>query len=317
MSGVSLRKLNKEHSLINVTSNIEDKVTLDSYHVKIEGTKFFSKDKFGGGRFARGSKNIQYDTIIPTVSHSLPPQTDINASIRTTSATSVSGGETSFQDKGFTNVSLVNETKFTETKMVASLENETAQLSSLPGGKSFTLQLSMSTTNEDVSPVVNAYNSSISTKSSRINSPIGNYATSSRSNSVDDPHECIYQTKVIKLDTPASSLKVVFAAMRPPEADIRVLYRLFRADGDEIDKVFELMPGFDNLDSAGFVINDKNNSGRADTNVVASLEDQFLEYEYTVDDLPLFTGFQVKVDISSTNQAKPAELLDFRAIAVA
>ena len=317
LSGVSLRKLNKEHSLINVTSNIEDKVTLDSYHVKIEGTKFFSKDKFGGGRFARGSKNIQYDTIIPTVSHSLPPQTDINASIRTTSATSVSGGETSFQDKGFTNVSLVNETKFTETKMVASLENETAQLSSLPGGKSFTLQLSMSTTNEDVSPVVNAYNSSISTKSSRINSPIGNYATSSRSNSVDDPHECIYQTKVIKLDTPASSLKVVFAAMRPPEADIRVLYRLFRADGDEIDKVFELMPGFDNLDSAGFVINDKNNSGRADTNVVASLEDQFLEYEYTVDDLPLFTGFQVKVDISSTNQAKPAELLDFRAIAVA
>jgi len=317
LSGVSLRKINTEHSLINVTSNIEDKVTLDSYHVKITGTKFFSKDKFGGGRSGRGSKNIQYDTIVPTVSHSLPPQTDINASVRTTSATSVSGGETSFQDKGFENVSLVNETKFAETKMVASFENETAQLSELPGGKSFTLQLSMSTTNEDVSPVVNAYNSSISTKSSRINSPVGNYATSSRSNSVDDPHECIYQTKVIKLDTPASSLKVIFAAMRPPESDIRVLYRLFRADGDEIDKVFELMPGFDNLDAAGFVINDKNNSGRPDTNVVASLEDQFLEYEYTVDDLPLFTGFQVKVDISSTNQAKPAELLDFRAIAVA
>ena len=317
LSGVSLRKINTEHSLINVTSNIEDKVTLDSYHVKITGTKFFSKDKFGGGRSGRGSKNIQYDTIVPTVSHSLPPQTDISASVRTTSATSVSGGETSFQDKGFENVSLVNETKFAETKMVASFENETAQLSELPGGKSFTLQLSMSTTNEDVSPVVNAFNSSISTKSSRINSPVGNYATSSRSNSVDDPHECIYQTKVIKLDTPASSLKVIFAAMRPPESDIRVLYRLFRADGDEIDKVFELMPGFDNLDAAGFVINDKNNSGRPDTNVVASLEDQFLEYEYTVDDLPLFTGFQVKVDISSTNQAKPAELLDFRAIAVA
>ena len=317
LSGVSLRKINKEHSLINVTSNIEDKVTLDSYHVKIEGTKFFSKDKFGGGRFVRGSKNIQYDTIIPTVSHSLPPQTDINASVRTTSATSVSGAEASFQDKGFTNISLVNETKFTETRMVASDENERAQLTELPGKKSFTLQLSLSTTNEDVSPVIDAYKSNISTRSSRINSPIGNYATSSRSNSVDDPHECIYQTKVIKLDTPSSSLKVLFAAMRPPEADIRVLYRLFRADGDEIDKVFELMPGFDNLDAAGFVINDKNNSGRSDTNVVASLEDQFLEYEYTVDDLPLFTGFQVKVDISSTNQAKPAELLDFRAIAVA
>ena len=300
-----------------MTSNVEDKVTLDSYHVKITGTKFFSKDKFGGGRNARGSKNLMYDTITPTVSHSLPPQTDISASIRTTSATSVSGGESSFLDKGFTNVSLVNETKFEEAKMIASFENEQAQMSQLPGAKSFTLQLSMSTQNEDVSPVVNAFNSSISTKSSRINSPIGDYVSSSRSNSVDDPHECIYQTKVIKLDTPASSIRVKFAAMRPPEADIRVLYRLFRADGDEIDKVFELFPGFDNLDSAGFVINEKNNSGRADTNVVASLEDQFLEYQYTVDDLPLFTGFQIKVDISSTNQAKPVELLDFQAIAVA
>ena len=317
LSGVSLRKINTEHSLINVTSNVEDKVTLDSYHVKITGTKFFSKDKFGGGRNARGSKNLMYDTITPTVSHSLPPQTDISASIRTTSATSVSGGEASFLDKGFTNVSLVNETRFEEVKMIASFENEQAQMSQLPGAKSFTLQLSMSTQNEDVSPVVNAFNSSISTKSSRINSPIGDYVSSSRSNSVDDPHECIYQTKVIKLDTPASSIRVKFAAMRPPEADIRVLYRLFRADGDEIDKVFELFPGFDNLDSAGFVINERNNSGRADTNVVASLEDQFLEYQYTVDDLPLFTGFQIKVDISSTNQAKPVELLDFQAIAVA
>jgi len=95
------------------------------------------------------------------------------------------------------------------------------------------------------------------------------------------------------------------------------LYRLQRADGDEIDKVFELMPGFDNLDAAGFVINDKNNSGRPDTNIVASLEDQFLEYEYTVDDLPLFTGFQTKVVIASTNQAQVDELIDFRAIAVA
>ena len=105
--------------------------------------------------------------------------------------------------------------------------------------------------------------------------------------------------------------------MRPASADIRCLYRLQRADGDEIDKVFELMPGFDNLDAAGFVINPNNNNGRADTNVVASLEDQFLEYEFTQDDLPLFTGFQVKIVIASTNQATPAELLDFQAIAVA
>ena len=317
LSGVSLRKINKTHSLINVTSGIEDRVTLDSYHVKIDGTKFFSKDKFGGGVKGRATKNIMFDAITPSVSHSLPPGTDINASIRTITATSVSGGENSFVDTGFTNLSLVNETVFTETRMVASVANEEAQLSQLPGNKSFMLQVSMNTNNEDLSPVIDAFKSNITTRSSRINSPVGDYASSGRVNKVDDPHENIYQTKVIKLDTPASSLKVKVAAMRPASADIRCLYRLQRADGDEIDKVFELMPGFDNLDAAGFVINPNNNNGRADTNVVASLEDQFLEYEFTQDDLPLFTGFQVKIVIASTNQATPAELLDFQAIAVA
>ena len=109
----------------------------------------------------------------------------------------------------------------------------------------------------------------------------------------------------------------MFAAFRPASADVRVLYRLFRADSDSIDKVFELMPGFDNLDSAGFVISEKNNSGKPDRNVPASLDDQFLEYEFTKNGLPPFTGFQVKVCLTSTNQAQVPELLDFRAIAVA
>ena len=119
------------------------------------------------------------------------------------------------------------------------------------------------------------------------------------------------------LENPATSLKVLFAAFRPPAADIRVLYRLFRADTDSLDKVFELMPGFENLDSSGFVISEKNNSGRPDRNVVPSLEDQFLEYEFTKNNLPPFTGFQVKVCLSSINQAQVPQLLDFRAIAVA
>jgi len=247
----------------------------------------------------------------------VPVGCDIKTNVRTTTATSVNGSETSFQDNGFEPISLTGETKFSTTKMVASLDNEQAQLTDLPGSKSFTLEMQLSTTNEDLSPVIDAFRSQISTSSSRINSPVENYATSNKANSLDDPHETLYQTQVVKLENPASSLKVLFAANRPAASDIRVLYRLVRVDGDEIDKVYELMPGFDNLDAAGFVINDKNNSGRPDTKVVPSLENQFIEYEFTVDDLPLFTGFQIKVDISSTNQAQPSELLDFRAIAVA
>jgi len=317
LSGVSLRKINTQHSLIDVTGSIEDKVTLDSYHVKIAGSVLFDKDKPGGGTRGNATKNIQFESITPNIAHSVPKGTGINATLRTTSATSISGGETSFQDKGYEEISLVNQTNFLEPRMVASKVNETAQLGSLPGEKSLTIDMQLSTDNENVSPVVDVFKSSILTSTSRINSPVGNYATSNRANSIDDPHENLYLTKVIKLENPATSLKVLFAAFRPPASDIRVLYRLFRADSDSIDKVFELMPGFDNLDASGFVIEPKNNSGRPDRDIVPSLEDQFIEYEYTVDDLPPFTGFQIKVDIASTNQAQDPELLDFRAIAVA
>ena len=317
LSGVSLRKLNTQHSLINVSTAIEDKVTLDSYHVKITGTTLFSKDKPGGGTRGKGTTNIMFDTAIPSVAHSIPKGTGLDARLRTTAGTSVSGGEASFADQGYESVSLVNATTYPNPRIVASKDNETAQMGSLPGQKSLTLDLQLSTDNENVSPVVDAFKSSISVSTSRINRPIENYATSSRANNLDDPHDNLYLTKVIRLENPATSLKVLFAAFRPPSADIRVLYRLFRADSDSIDKVFELMPGFENLDAAGFVISDKNNSGKPDRNVVPSLEDQFLEYEFTSDDLPAFTGFQVKVCLTSINQAQVPQLLDFRAIAVA
>tara|TARA_R100001463_G_scaffold27459_2_gene63563 strand:- start:242 stop:814 length:573 start_codon:yes stop_codon:yes gene_type:complete len=190
-------------------------------------------------------------------------------------------------------------------------------MTALPGGKSFTIELQLSTLNTNVSPVVDVFRSSVITESARVNSPIADFITDRRANTLDDPHDNIYLTKVIRLETPSTALKVLFAAFRPPSADIRVLYRLYRADSDEIDKVFSLFPGYDNLDASGDVINEKNNSGRSDRKINASLEDQFVEYEFGVDDLPQFTGFQIKIDISSTNQAQDPELLDFRAIAVA
>ena len=317
LSGVSLRKINKTHDLINATSSVQDNITLDSYVVKLTGSTVFTKDKNGGGDRGKASTNIQFETIEPNISHSIPSGTSIDATVRTTSATSVGGSEVSFNDKGYSNVSLVGETNFTEPRMVASKVNEDAQLTALPGSKSFTFDMMFSTDDENVSPVVDVFKSSVLTRTNRINSPVSNYSTDSRVNTLDDPHNNLYLTKVINLENPATSLKVLFGAYRPAAADIRVLYRLQRSDTDELDKVFELFPGYENLDSSGNVIAAANNNGKADTKINASLEDEFIEYEYSIDDLPQFTGFQVKVVISSTNQAEDPELLDFRAIAVA
>jgi hypothetical protein len=122
---------------------------------------------------------------------------------------------------------------------------------------------------------------------------------------------------VISLEAPATSLKVILDAYRPVSADIRVLYRLFRVDGAELDKVFELFPGYDNLDTNQQVINIKNNSGRSDRNISASLDNQFVEYTWTANNLPQFSAYQIKVESSSTNQAQSPKIRNFRAIALA
>ena len=319
LSGVSLRKINREHILQEVTNTFTDKTTFNTYHCQIPGDINFSIDQSGGGDRGRATTNIQFDRLTPGISFSACDGTSLTARARTTSATSISGSETSFEDKGFQDVSLTNTTEFTDPRMIASYENEqaNAQLLELPGSKSFTMDLTASTTNQYVSPVVDAFRSAISVSSNKLNAPISNYITSRYSNTYqEDPHELSYVTKIIPLENAATSLKVFVAAYRPESSDIRCFYRLQRADGSEVERVFENFPGYANLDAGGFLIDAKNNDATPNANVAASLEDQFLEYEWSADNLPQFTGFQIKINIASTNQAQEPRLLDFRAVAV-
>ena len=320
LSGVSLRKINTEHSLADVSNNITGKITLDDYHVRITGDNLFNRDKHGGGDAGRGSSNIQFESIEPTLNFSSPENTKVEANLRTCSGTSIGGNETSFIDKGYAPLSLTKETKYKSPRLVASLVNEANQnaLKQLPGGKSLTMDVALSTSDKNVSPVVNVFNSSLNTKSSRVNKPVENYISDRRSNLLEDPHDQAYVTKLIKLENPATSLKVIFGANITGAGDVRVLYRLQKVDGGgETDKVFQLMPGFENLDSGGFLINGKNNNGKSDRKIPASLEGQFNDYTFTAENLPAYNGFQVKVVFSSSNQAQSPELLDFRAISLA
>ena len=45
--------------------------------------------------------------------------------------------------------------------------------------------------------------------------------------------------------------------------------------------------------------------------------DEFKEYEFTVDDLDEFVGFQIKIVSSGTNEAYPPRFKDLRVIALA
>ena len=66
----------------------------------------FNRDKHGGGESGRGSSNIQFESIEPTLNFSSPENTKVEANLRTCSGTSIGGNETSFIDKGYAPLSL-------------------------------------------------------------------------------------------------------------------------------------------------------------------------------------------------------------------
>jgi hypothetical protein len=333
--GVSLRRINTTHDISDTGLDI------DSYYIEVDRASngldrsaddtpatypqlSFITELTSGGSKVFATENIQYDSVIPFYLAGLPSgETTLSAKIRTISGTSVSGNEVSFLDLGYEDVEINALNNLSSTRIVCSKINEDTFLTNLPRKKSFTTALTLSTTNKYLSPQIFLDNSFTDFHSNRINSPISSYQKDSRVNSIlNDPHAAIYVSNTVILAQPATSLKVILSAYRHSSADFRVLYYLIRPDSSEVEQSFELFPGYNNLtidnDNDGFldVIDPANNSGLPDVFVPASRQNQFLEYEYSANNLGQFSGFVIKIVMSSTNQAYPPRFKDLRSIAI-
>jgi hypothetical protein len=333
-SGVSLRRINKTHDMNSPTVTVPNDKDLDFYHIKLDmskdgtnrtasspfGAKFFSQTKRGGGVAVVASQNVQFETITPNIQTMTPPGTNIGARVRTVSATSVDGSEQSFVDQGFQAISVTGQTHFETPRMVASKLNEDRQLSNLPGSKSLTLEVLMTSNSRNVSPVIDLDRVSTVLTTNRLNSPVSNFATDQRVNETgQDPCASTYVSKMVVLDNPATNITVEFAAYRRTEADIRVFFKTISEGSTEnsLERNFELFPGHDNTNDFGEIINPSNNSGLPDDPVPASVGAEFRDYNFTSRELPPFTKFQIKIDMVGTNQAQPPLIKELRAIAVA
>ena len=178
--------------------------------------------------------------------------------------------------------------------------------------------LTLNSDDENLSPMINVVNQTgIILSRNRLNNPVTDYAFDGRVNlEEDDPHTSTYVSNVISLKQPATSLKVLVGSYRHSSADFRVLYKLTRTDSSGIEQAFELFPGHDNLKD-GEIIDTKNNSGRSDVPVKSSAEGEFNDYEFSIDELEQFTGFQIKIVMSGTNEARAPRFKDLRVIALA
>lgn len=343
-NGVSLRRINTNHTLSQAVENSFDEydITIDMTDAGKGGTLpqgqvdrstsessgfpslYFNVEKNGGGSSATATQNLQYQLITPNVHTFTVSGTSVSAALRTVSGTTPGSLEPSFVDQGFQDITLNEINYFNTPRLICSKVNEDNNLINSPNNKSLTLNLSLSTVDTKVSPVIDKERVLMITTSNRIDNQITNWIDDPRVNTLlDDPSSFQYVTKPITLSTPAKSLKVLFDAYVNVFSDVRVLYSISNSKSGS--DVFTLFPGYLNINKdTGEIINPGNNDGTPDNFIEKSTQLAFdsqmlpfTEYEFTADPLPEFTTYRIKVVFSGTNQAYPPRMREFRTIALA
>jgi hypothetical protein len=185
------------------------------------------------------------------------------------------------------------------------------------------LRLILGTVDTRLSPVIDTQRISTILTSNRINSVITDYATDPRVNDIaNDPTAFQYISKEINLENPSTSIKLLLNAHINLYSDIRAFYSI--SENPNFDPIFIPFPGYLNLDPTNQVINIQNNDGRPDKFITPSnslgflpSEINFTEYSFSMDQLPPFRSFRIKVVVTSTNQVYVPRLKDLRTIALA
>ena len=335
LNGVSLRRINKTHNLDDVT--ISDPITFDSYHIKLDmssdgvnrtvGTSipklYANRTKTTGGYNIKATQNIPYEIITPMIQNMTLRETTLSATMRTVTGKSLSGTESPFVDNGVETVTLNQTNYLNSPRIICSKINETQKLQSLKGNKSFNMSVRLESSNSKLSPVIDAQRVYLMLTSNRVNDIITNYATDGRVNSIfEDPTACQYISKEMVLENSASSIKVLTSAHISNYNDIRVFYAI--SENPNFDPVFIPFPGYANLDTNNQIINPSNNDGRSDrkmekSNIVefSPTKLDYVDYEFTVDNLPTFRACRIKIVLTSTSQVYVPRIRDLRIITLA
>jgi len=157
------------HSDINGTYTSISNITLDSYDVTTAGTATATGDV--GGSTVTATQNRLFDVLQLQIGHVVHPATALTSTLRTTSGKSVHGTETAFSLQAATaaeNVVLGDNIYFDNPRLVASDINQTNEMS---GSKSIVVNLTFSSTNAKLSPVIDLKRINAFAISNRLNNP--------------------------------------------------------------------------------------------------------------------------------------------------
>ena len=258
------------------------------------------------------------------------PGTNVTASMRTVSGTNLADGsgkglDLPFVDKGYEAITINKTNYLNSARCVASRVNETNNpvLQNFPGDRSLGLTVNLATSNTHLTPMIDLHRCNTILVSNRIDSPISNYKTDPRVNTLkDDPSACQYISRENALENPATSIKIILNAHINKYTDIRCFYAISATPGFE--PTFIPFPGFNNFNNRGQIIELSESDGRPDKYVIDSdiaalggAAAQFREYTFSTENIPSFKYYRVKFVLSGTDQTYVPKVSDLRVITLA
>ena len=255
----------------------------------------------GGGINVSSTVNYQYDLIVPYLETLTPQNTSISAQMKQTTGKSLAGAETPFViDTSYSDVTLKENNFLAAPRVVTNAAK---------GTKSARMKITMTTSNDFVSPVIDMQRASVILVGNRIDNQSQSVAAGfnlsypyvAETDKTAGTHLSKHITKPISLLSDAVGLKVLLSANRPSVADFDLYYKAITED--------QL------LDNIAWTLAPKQSTIASDEN-----RDIFREYTYLIGGdngtlLP-FTTFQLKIVMRSSNSSKVPIIRDLRAIAL-
>ena len=276
----------------------------------------------GGGDLVTATGNVYFDTIHTTIPSIELPKTTITTTMRATSATQpivLSSPVVSFtKDSVSSTITLNDNNTLLTPKLVASGINETNEMG---GAKSMEISTQLSSTSDNVSPVLDVDSLGMIGVQNRINnvdtildvSQATNTNFDSDTNFLPqtfvssteargDSNSAVYMTKKVVLSNPANAIHVLFDGFRSHDSsgsasEIQVYYKTLGSDSNT------------QFVDMGWIL------ATIKKDVPADASD-FKEYLYEIESIDDFTAFSIKIVMQSDSSSNVPLIENFRAIAL-
>ena len=289
--GIDTQYINGIHRIDSVTHNqyTFSTVQIDNVETAIPQTAYASVIF---GTDVQTDSEYQYDTLVINNNEILLSNTNLDYTFKSLSGKSLDGSETpNVFDSVFTEITNKVDYNTSKVKKISSPYNET-HLN--PGGaKSLQLNVSFSTNNENISPIIDVAN----TNAILVENIINNQS----SGEIDDANPtgiARYITKDIQLSSQSNGVQVRFQGNLQGSANVRVFYKI--------------LP----LQSSGSLSDENWVEMTLDTEVAKANNDTtFSNYQYTAYNLTPFKAFKTKVLMTSLDSTKVPLIKTYRAIA--